>query len=1067
MKCPKCHFDNPEDSQFCMKCGTQIITPGEGPSPHTNTLHIPLMELTIGSTFAGRYQVVEELGRGGMGRVYKVFDKEIKETIALKLLNPIIASDEKMIERFRNELKLSRKISHKNICRMYHFGEEGGTYYITMEYVPGEDLKSLIRRIGQFTVGKAVSIAKQSYEGLAEAHKLGVIHRDLKPHNIMIDKEGNVRIMDFGIARFQESQGITDTGTMMGTPEYMSPEQVEGEEVDQRSDIYSSGVILYEMLTGGVPFEGNTPLSVAVKHKTELPREPREFNAQIPDALNQMILRCMEKKKDKRYQRTEEILSELTKIEKDIPTKEMILEGQKSAFKSFLRKLKERKILETLAAFIGGGWLVLEFIIHLLIHEYKFPPITRDIALGVIIISMICTVTWRWFRREEIKSRKVRLLSKIKFKWVAAFILIGIVFFGGYRLWKGLIQPDSNYEDFILLQVDIDDPEKVQKNLIEYLLLRSLEASTDSRILVQEDYTAYKRTTESKDIKPAKPFIAIYTDVYSNVTGFEGFDVSLEMNNKGKTFKQKFECKGHYDLISNKIEEMLLFMSNGSDGKIGKIEGDKTFSQICTGNWEALSHFLKGEEARKELDHDKAIPEYEDAINYDQGFSLAYLKLADISLFGGYREKATNSLQKALKRKNKLIGYDLLRCEALMARLNFNTSKEREYIMQLIEAFPLNKEYHYELAESYFSNAFADEAVKHYKKTLDLDPDFARAHNHIGMCYAWIGDHKKAEEHFKKYVDLDHSANSFDSLACGYMFAGKYDEGIKAANMGKELDSNLQWLYGNLARNFIQKGFLTKAIDKIKEQVAVIEKKEHITATDREESKLNAFFYSVFIEFLRGNLEKSAHELRPLREFFSNARYKIYVDDSSNLPFWFTGVLAFEQKDLSTLRDMTKWIEKKFANYKDKNKLEVNARNYHPIHKFYIHLKILEAYLTNDENETLRYIEEGKRIKEKLGYWTSMFNLSYFYDEYAKILIKLNRTNQALELLNEAIEYNPNYASSHINLAKIHLKNNNFEEAQKEYQSAQELLLNADKDFILVKEVEKIGEELLSISISD
>ncbi len=252
--------------------------------------------------FAGRYEVIEEVGRGGMGRVYKVFDQKIKETVALKLINPEIGLNEKAIERFRNELRFARKISHRHVCRLYDLGETGFTHFITMEYVEGEDLKRFIKKSGQLTPAKAVSIARQVCEGLAEAHRLGVIHRDLKPQNIMIDRDGNARIMDFGIARFLEGDGVTASGVMMGTPEYTSPEQNELREVDKRADIYSLGVILFEMVTGRVPFEGETPLSIAMKHKSETPRNPRELNPHVSAALADVIIRCLEKDRKKRYQ---------------------------------------------------------------------------------------------------------------------------------------------------------------------------------------------------------------------------------------------------------------------------------------------------------------------------------------------------------------------------------------------------------------------------------------------------------------------------------------------------------------------------------------------------------------------------------------------------------------------------------------------------------------------------------------------------------------------------------------------------------------------------------------------
>ena len=295
MKCPKCQSENTESARFCSNCAASLIPAGDVPFPFTKTLDTPIEHLSRGFVFAGRYEIIEELGKGGMGKVFRVEGSRAGEEIALKLIKPEIAADQKTLERFRKELTTARKIRHKNICGMYDLNEDQGTHFITMEYVPGEDLGSFLMRSGRLAVSKVVSIAIQLCEGLSEAHRLGVIHRDLKPRNIMIDDQGNAKIMDFGIARSVGGEGITGSGVMIGTPQYMSPEQAEGGKVDERSDIYALGITLFEMAAGEPPFAAETPLALAMKHTSEIPPDPRTLNPQIPEPLALLILRCLNK----------------------------------------------------------------------------------------------------------------------------------------------------------------------------------------------------------------------------------------------------------------------------------------------------------------------------------------------------------------------------------------------------------------------------------------------------------------------------------------------------------------------------------------------------------------------------------------------------------------------------------------------------------------------------------------------------------------------------------------------------------------------------------------------------
>jgi len=314
MMCPKCQTDHPDSQRFCEECGSRLL-PSEEPSGATLTMAPPAKTLSPGSLFAERYRIIEEVGRGGMGMLYRAFDLKLREEVALKTIKNEIASDQETIDRFSDELKLARKISHKNVGRMYELMEDQGTRFITMEYVPGRDLKDLIRQSGRLTVDTALSIARQIGEGLAEAHRLGIIHRDLKPGNILIDTEGTAKIMDFGIAHSIRADGFTVEGKLIGTPGYMSPEQVEGREIDARSDMFAFGCVLYEMLTGTSAFGRETTAQTIAAILHESPPPVSESGVVIPDGLQQVISRCLEKDPELRFPSMNEVVPLLTKSE--------------------------------------------------------------------------------------------------------------------------------------------------------------------------------------------------------------------------------------------------------------------------------------------------------------------------------------------------------------------------------------------------------------------------------------------------------------------------------------------------------------------------------------------------------------------------------------------------------------------------------------------------------------------------------------------------------------------------------------------------------------------------------
>jgi beta-lactam-binding protein with PASTA domain/predicted Ser/Thr protein kinase len=267
----------------------------------------------IDTLFDGRYNIVRKLGAGGMADVYLAEDQELGRRVAIKILNDRHANDEQFIERFRREAKNAAALNHPNIVSIYDRGEAEHTYYIAMEYLDGRTLKELVIGRGAAPVNVAVEYARQILSALRFAHRHGIVHRDIKPHNVLVDREGRVKVTDFGIARAGTSQ-MTEAGSIVGTAQYLSPEQARGTEVDQRSDLYSLGIVLYELLTGKTPFDGDTPVEIAMKHLSATPQPPSQLRRDVPRDLDMVVMRALAKDPDARYQSADEMEADLDRV---------------------------------------------------------------------------------------------------------------------------------------------------------------------------------------------------------------------------------------------------------------------------------------------------------------------------------------------------------------------------------------------------------------------------------------------------------------------------------------------------------------------------------------------------------------------------------------------------------------------------------------------------------------------------------------------------------------------------------------------------------------------------------
>jgi serine/threonine protein kinase/Tfp pilus assembly protein PilF len=723
-KCPKCHHENPDDTLFCGKCGTQF--PGPEKIEVTETMETPREELTRGATFASRYEIIEELGKGGMGRVYRVEDTKLRQEVALKLIKPEVARDKKTIERFRNELKTARNIRHKNVCGMYDLGEELGTHYITMEYARGEDLKSLIRKMGQLSAGQVITIAKQVCDGLAEAHRLGVIHRDLKPQNVMIDTDGSARIMDFGIARSLEAKGITGAGMMIGTPEYMSPEQVEGKEVDQRSDIYSLGVILYEMAMGRVPFEGDTPFSIGMKHKGETPQDPKKLNLQIPEDLSRVILKCLEKGKEARYQSASDVRSALVNIEKGIPTAERVIPAKKTiTSKEITVTFGVKKLF--IPALVALALVAAAVVIFLILPGKKLaprPPGKPSLAILYFENNSGDKSLDNW--RSGLSEMLITDLSQSKFLHVLS----------GDRIYSLLEKLDLAEKD----KYSTDDLKKVASQGGASHILRGSYITAGDKFIV----SASLMRAETAEV---------ISSIREEGIGEASITESL-------------------DRITRRIKSDLEM----TEGQISK-DLDRSLSEITTKSPEAYKYFSEGHKLHIQGRFRESIPNFERAISIDPEFALAYRFMAVDYGNLGFSSEQKKYLEKAMELKDRLSEKERNLVEGTYYFRSQNTyDKARIALAKLLELDPDHTVALGNMGLSYYNLSQYEEAIPYFERAKSAGDEFGSTYTALATCYRSIGDYDPAKQVLEFYLEnIGDSDVIHRGLAYHYRLLGEYE----------------------------------------------------------------------------------------------------------------------------------------------------------------------------------------------------------------------------------------------------------------------------------------------------
>jgi eukaryotic-like serine/threonine-protein kinase len=709
--------------------------------------------LTPGSDFGARYRIEALLGQGGMGRVYKAYDKDLDRVVALKVVRHGVMGETDALKRFKQELVLASKISHKNILRIHDMGEVAGTKFITMAYVEGQDLYGILKENPKLPLERVLKFARALAEALAAAHAEGVIHRDLKPQNILVNKDDQIFVSDFGLAKsFEEgAQGMTKTGAFLGTPRYMSPEQVEGKPADQRSDLYSYGLMLYEMVVGDVPFTGESTLKVMYQRIQEKPKNPKLLNPSLPNWLVRVIMRCLERDPEARYQNAYEILADLQG-------------SRRSATGSHTVQIQ-------IPEFAHRRWIsVAAAVVAVLLLAFAIPPV-RHLILGG--------------GKPGTSASGIPPLSQGKFVAILPFRVLGDAQALGY----------------------------VAEGLNETLAAKLFQLK-DLRLA---SGTAVAKVSEKDSVEKAARTLGVNLIVQGTIQGSAdrmAIIINLVDPSSGKKMWTQQFTGVPKDLLT--IEDQISGgLVTALDVKASGEEMARV-AERSTNNEDAYDLYLRGRQALRGPDVVKsaqsAIDFFEQSAKKDPGFALAYTGLADASLTM-YREKkdsfwaqkAVGAAQRAEQLKD-----NLPEAHFSLGSAYLRTGKTAEAIVELkrgLQLAPNSDEGYVRLGNTYTEIGQKDEAIAAYKKAIDVNPYYWANHIMLGNAYWSVGTNDKALEEFKRVTELDpENVRGWDNLGNAYSRLAKYDESIVAYQKALQLDPSYWSAYSNLGNSY----FLTK-----------------------------------------------------------------------------------------------------------------------------------------------------------------------------------------------------------------------------------------------------------------